>query len=123
MVLRGDASSHPKNDTVSVFHGDQSLAYNQEQPESWWSRTPRQVRAALKVLIGRGDAVVIADAAAALKPNDGLRKFLTNAMVNKLYSALLHPPLSYKGPQFQHRAADGGNNVLFTLAASWHCSS
>ena len=31
-------------------------------------------------------------------------------MVNKLFGSILHPPLSYKGPEFQHRAPDGSNN-------------
>lgn len=53
----------------------------------------------------------MADAASALPANDGLRNFITKFMVHGLFGSLHHPPLSYKGAEFQQRAADGGNNV------------
>ena len=67
-------------------------------------------------------AQVIARTASALPDNDPLRDILTKLMVNTLFKSLHHPPLSYKGPQFQHRAADGGYNVshIYHYDLTWY---
>src|SRR5579862_1237414 len=36
---------------------------------------------------------------------------LTGNLINQIWISLQHPPLSYVGPQFQYRMADGSNNV------------
>lgn len=60
----------------------------------------------------------IARSASGLPVDDPLRNFLTKMMVNTLYNSMLHPPLSYKGQKFQHRAADGGGNVGVVITSS-----
>lgn len=64
----------------------------------------------------------IAKSASGLPVDDPLRNFLTKMMVNTLYNSMLHPPLSYKGQKFQHRAADGGGNVSVVTTRSNDCS-
>ncbi|KAB8072987.1 heme peroxidase [Aspergillus leporis] len=38
------------------------------------------------------------------------RADLTNAFLNELWDSLPHPPLSYMGPEYNYRSADGSNN-------------
>lgn len=46
--------------------------------------------------------------------NDPLNGLLTRGVVHYLWGSMLHPPMSYRGPKFQYRTADGSNhNALF----------
>ncbi|KAE8355189.1 heme peroxidase [Aspergillus coremiiformis] len=45
-----------------------------------------------------------------LPGNSKTRKDLTNAFLNELWDSLDHPPLSYMGPEYAYRSADGSNN-------------
>ncbi|KAE8146368.1 heme peroxidase [Aspergillus avenaceus] len=38
------------------------------------------------------------------------RNDLTNAFLNELWDSLPHPPLSYVGPEYEYRSANGSNN-------------
>ncbi|ORX99277.1 heme peroxidase, partial [Clohesyomyces aquaticus] len=51
---------------------------------------------------------------AAVKLPDGsqFRTKLTNQLLTQLWNDLQHPPLSYLGPKYQFRSADGSNNSL-----------
>ena len=45
-------------------------------------------------------------------PEDSLvRKRITELMVEKLWTSMLHPPVSYVGTEFDYRMPDGSNNV------------
>ncbi|KAB8232735.1 peroxidase/cytochrome P450 family protein [Aspergillus alliaceus] len=45
-----------------------------------------------------------------LPGNSKTRADLTNAFLNELWDSLPHPPLSYMGPEYSYRSADGSNN-------------
>jgi hypothetical protein len=47
-----------------------------------------------------------------LPPTSKLRLKLTTIQVDKLWGSLQHPPLSYCGPQFEYRQADGSYNNI-----------
>ncbi|KAI9695134.1 MAG: hypothetical protein M1820_008902 [Bogoriella megaspora] len=48
-----------------------------------------------------------------LPPKSKNRIDLTNAFIDELWNSLQHPPLSYLGPEFRYRQADGsGNNFM-----------
>lgn len=49
-----------------------------------------------------------------LPPSSKVRITLTTSQVDKLWDSLQHPPLSYLGPKFDFRQADGsGNNIMY----------
>ncbi|KAH0559962.1 hypothetical protein GP486_003521 [Trichoglossum hirsutum] len=50
--------------------------------------------------------------AAGLPRNSRNGHKLTGSLINQIWISLQHPPLSYVGPQFQYRMADGSNNVI-----------
>lgn len=51
--------------------------------------------------------------AVAKLPEDSENRLkLTNSFLTQLWNDLQHPPLSYLGPKFQYRSADGSNNSL-----------
>ncbi|KAL4882931.1 heme peroxidase [Aspergillus karnatakaensis] len=45
-----------------------------------------------------------------LPSNSKLRVDLTNTFLDELWGSLPHPPLSYMGPDYAYRSADGSNN-------------
>lgn len=47
-----------------------------------------------------------------LPPTSKLRLKLTTIQVDKLWGSLQHPPLSYCGPKFEYRQADGSYNNI-----------
>ncbi|KAL4969637.1 peroxidase/cytochrome P450 family protein [Aspergillus stella-maris] len=45
-----------------------------------------------------------------LPSNSKIRADLTNVFLDELWGSLPHPPLSYMGPEYAYRSADGSNN-------------
>ncbi|KAL4945149.1 hypothetical protein BDV06DRAFT_47700 [Aspergillus oleicola] len=45
-----------------------------------------------------------------LPSNSKMRVDLTNVFLDELWGSLPHPPLSYMGPEYAYRSADGSNN-------------
>lgn len=39
------------------------------------------------------------------------RRKLTGVLITGLWDSLEHPPLSFQGPKYQYRQADGSHNV------------
>jgi hypothetical protein len=50
---------------------------------------------------------------ATLDYRDPVSTSLAEKNVRKLWAPMLHPPLSYRGEEFQYRTADGSNNVSY----------
>ena len=97
-----------------LFHTNPELASKTVQQASWRESCLRDAKAIVQLIKSGGTADAVAAVASQLPPNDPLGMFITNFMVNTLWSSILHPPLSYKGPAFQYRSADGSSNsVLF----------
>lgn len=63
--------------------------------------------AALYQKFASGDRAFIAT----LDVRDPLSIHLAQSNVRKLWAPMLHPPLSYRGEEYQYRTADGSNNV------------
>lgn len=64
--------------------------------------------AALYQKFASGDRAFIAT----LDVRDPLSKYLSQSNVRKLWAPMLHPPLSYRGEEYQYRTADGSNNNI-----------
>ena len=47
----------------------------------------------------------------AMPPKSTHRAKLTNFLITGLWDSLEHPPISFHGPQFAYRTADGSYNV------------
>lgn len=53
--------------------------------------------------------------AASLPRNSSTRNKLSGLMIDKLWSSLQHPPMSYLGEKHQYRTPDGSFNVSRVL--------
>ena len=51
---------------------------------------------------------------AKLPESSRARKRLTDVLIKGLWDSLDHPPLSFHGPQYQYRTADGSYNVSYS---------
>ena len=47
-----------------------------------------------------------------LPQGSDLQTDLSNAAIGMLYNTIPHPPISYLGPEYTFRQADGGNNNI-----------
>ena len=53
-----------------------------------------------------------------LPENSKHRTKLTGFLITRMYNTLEHPPISYHGPQFNYRTADGSYNVSLSPVLS-----
>ncbi|MCJ1465543.1 hypothetical protein MMC07_004161 [Pseudocyphellaria aurata] len=99
----------------SNFHGDDALHDKTPRVQGLVASLPATVPA----LWEEGKRAAIAK----LPLNNFFSQWFMKTGVERLWGAMLHPPLSYLGDSFQYRSADGGNNVRqcrsFNFLSRW----